>query len=160
MKNIMIIIAASLMLSFTAYADVHHPEKNAEVAATKVPAQSGNEVVKMMQNNVKKMQSQLDRIGKAKDDEERQRLMAEYMQTMRENMMAAKGMMGDGMHCSMMMGKSGMPMRGGMMGGQDGENPEHETMMQHMQQMEKRMDMMQMMMEQMNKFSSMPMPSK
>lgn len=161
MKKIMIITATSLMLVLTAYADdVHHPEKNVEAAATKAPAHPDHEAVKMMQNNMKKMQAQLERIGKAKSDEERQKLLADHMLTMRENMMAAKGMMGDDMRCSTMMGKSGMSMHGGIMSGQDDEAPKHEAIMMRLEQMEKRMDMMQMMMEQMNKSPSMPMPAR
>jgi len=137
------IIAASLAFSAPAYADDAHHVDTAQGAAVK-----SVEPVKQMQHNVKKMQSQLSRIGKTKDDAERQKQMAEHMQTMHENMMLAKGMMGDGMGCPMM--KGGMDM--GMM--QKGEASDAEPMMQRMQQMEKRMDMMQMMMEQMGKNST------
>ena len=138
-KLVMTAIAASLAFANPAFAvDAHHPEKTSSTTAK--PAAP----MKQMQDNVKKMQSQLERIGKTTDDAERQKLVAEHMQTMHENMQAAKGMMGDGMGCPMM--KDGMDM--GMMkkGGSDAD-----PMMQHMQQMEKRMDMMQMMMEQMAK---------
>ena len=107
-----------------------------------------------MQTNVKKMDAQLKRIAKEKNDTERDRLLGEHMQTMRENMMLAGGMasgcpmMGSGMMGSGMMG-SGM----GMMMGQG-------DMTERMQQMDKRMDMMQMMMEQRDKSSPMPAPAK
>ena len=133
------VIAASLAFATPAFAEeAHHPEKaQGAAAAPAVP-------VKKMQDNVKKMHAQLERIGKAKNDAERQKLMAEHMQTMQENMMAAKGMMGDGMMgCSMM--KDGM----GMM--PPGQSADAAPTAQRMQQMEKRMDMMQTMMEQMGK---------
>ena len=91
-----------------------------------------------MQENIKKMQHQMDMIATTTDPKERQKLMQEHMQTMQENMKAMRSMGGP------MMKGGGMAMGdkkgGGMMGGdvktrQDG--------------MEKRMDMMQMMMEQM-----------
>ena len=100
-------------------------------------------------------QAQLERIAAAKTDEERQKAMAEHMQTMQENMKMASGMRAGMMDCPMMeggmMGKGGM----GMMGG---NSPD--AMAKHMERMEKRMDMMQMMMEQMTKSASTPMPAK
>jgi hypothetical protein len=109
-----------------------------------------------MQDNVKKMQPQLDRIAKAKTDAERQKAMAEHMQTMQENMSMARGMQaGMMMDCPMMeggmMGKGGMGMMGkggmGMMGGGPGMAGSDDMMAKRMDMMEKRMDMMQMMMQ-------------
>ena len=152
MKKTLSVIAASLMLAFAAHAEeAHHPEQKTDATIVKAAVQPSvhhGEAIKKMQDNVKKMRSQLDRIGKAKSDEERQKLMAEHMQTMHENMMIAKGMMGEeGMACPMMKGgKGGMAGMGrGMMKDQGGEG----AGMDRMQQMEKRMDMMQMMMERM-----------
>ncbi len=152
MKKTLSVIAASMMLAFAAHAEeAHHPEQKTDATVVKVAVQPSvhhGEAIKKMQGNVKKMRSQLDRIGKAKSDEERQKLMAEHMQTMHENMMIAKGMMGEeGMACPMMKGgKGGMAGMGrGMMKDQGGEG----AGMDRMQQMEKRMDMMQMMMERM-----------
>ena len=96
-------------------------------------------------DQMKAMQQMHEQMVAAKTPDERNALMAEHMKTMHENMQAAKGMMGDGMGCSMM--KDGMGM--GMM--QKGGGSDAEPMMQRMQGMEKRMDMMQMMMEQMAK---------
>ena len=128
-------IAAALAFSAPVFADdAHHPEKAAE--AKSAPVQPAPQVRKM-QDNVKRMQAQLERIAKAKTGEEQQKAMAEHMQTMQENMSMARGMQGGMMPCPMMEG--GM----GMMGGGATGTPER------MQQMEKRMDMMQMMMEQM-----------
>ncbi|MBK5204597.1 MAG: hypothetical protein JJD98_04065 [Polaromonas sp.] len=86
-----------------------------------------------MQDNVKKMQPQLDRIAKAKTDEERQKAMTEHMKTMQ----MARGMQADTMGCPMM--------EGGMMGG--GAQPDGSP--ERLRQMEKRMDMMQSMMQMM-----------
>lgn len=137
MQKALTILAASMLLIFAAHAeDAHHSEKKTDTAVAKPVVQPSGEAIKKMQDNVKKMRSQLDRIGKAKTEEERQKLIAEHMQTMHENMMAAKGMMGEGMACAMMNGgKGGM----GMM----------QKMMEHMQMMQKDMDMMRMMMERM-----------
>jgi hypothetical protein len=106
------------------------------------------------------MQTQLDKIGRAKNSQERQRLLQEHMQTMRENMMLGKGVMSDMMGCPMM--KGGM-MGDGMMGGgmgMMGGGTAPDAAMNRMNMMEKRMDMMQMMMEQMTKSQVQPMPAK
>ncbi|MFZ2629586.1 MAG: hypothetical protein WAX67_12005 [Rugosibacter sp.] len=163
MKRTLSIVAASMMLAFTVHAEeAHHPEQKADTAVAKAAAQPSGEAIKKMQGNVKKMRSQLDLIAKAKTDEERQKLMAEHMQTMRENMMAAKGMMSGDAACPMMKGgkggmggMGGMGMGGmGMMKGTDGEVSGQGMGMERMQMMEKRMDMMQMKMDAMMKNQS------
>ncbi|MBI4988664.1 MAG: hypothetical protein HZC23_07570 [Rhodocyclales bacterium] len=145
-KFAMTAIAASLAFATPVFADdAHHPEKGQEAKAAparpvaKVPEQA----VKKMQENVTKMMDQLDRIGKAKTDEERRKATTEHLITMQEQMQMARGMQAGMMGCPMMeggmMGKGGMGMMGGpQAGGAD-----------RMQQMERRMDMMQMMMEHM-----------
>ena len=162
-KFAMTAIAASLAFAAPVFADdAHHPEKAQEAkgAPAKPAAKAPEQAVKKMQDNVKKMQGQLDRIAKAKTDDDRQKAMAEHMQTMQENMMMARGMQAGMMGCPMMeggmMGKGGMGMMGGgMMGGPQAGGADR------MQQMERRMDMMQMMMEHMMRHpegqSSMPM---
>jgi hypothetical protein len=107
-----------------------------------------------MQEKMKAMQVQMDKIGKTTDPEERQKLMLEHTQAMQENMKMMRGMGGP-----MMMGAGGdgSPMKGGKMGGMmEGD------MMQRHAMMEKRMDMMQMMMEQMMQHDQMmgSMPAK
>ena len=149
MKNLaMTALAAALAFATPAFAEeAHHPET--APGAKSVPAQPAarnpTQAVQKMQDNVKKMQPQLDRIAKAKTDEERQKAMAEHMKTMQENMQMARGMQADTMGCPMMeggmMGKGGM----GMMGG----DTQSEGAPERMQQMEKRMDMMQDMMKMM-----------
>ena len=107
-----------------------------------------------MQEKMKAMQGQMDKIHKTTDPKERQKLMQEHMQAMQENMKMMRGMgssmMTDGSQHSgtMMAGK-----KDGMM---DGE------MMKRHDMMEKRMDMMQMMMEQMLQRDQMmqPQPAK
>jgi len=155
-KFAMTVIAASLAFAAPVFAEeAHHPETAGE--AKSAPAQPAPQV-KKMQENVKKMPAQLDRIAKAKTDEARQKAMAEHMQTMQENMKMAHEMKAGMMDCPMMeggmMGKGGMAaMHGGMMGkggmGMMGGGGAPADAPDRMQQMEKRMDMMQMMMEQM-----------
>ena len=121
-KIAMTAIAAALAFSTPVIAeDAHHPEKAAEAkGATAQPAPQ----VKKMQDNVKKMPAQLDRVAKARTDAERQKAMAEHMQTMRENMKMAHDMKAGMMDCPMMeggmMGKGGMGMMGGGMMGKGG----------------------------------------
>lgn len=88
-----------------------------------------------MQEKMKAMQAQMDKIRKTSDPMERQKLMQAHMQAMQENMKMMHGM-GSGQSGGMMMGakKDGMT---------DGD------MMKRHEMMEKRMDMMQMMMDQM-----------
>jgi len=150
--------ATAVALAFTAPVfaeEAHHPEKAGE--AKSAPAQPAPQV-KKMQDNVKKMPAQLDRIAKAKTDEARHRAMAEHMQTMQENMKMAHDMKAGMMDCPMMeggmTGKGGMGMmHGGMMGKPGMAMKAGDTATpgapDRMQQMEKRMDMMQGMMEQM-----------
>lgn len=139
MKRTLTTLAAALLLAAPAYAvDEHHPEGQNATAA-----QSEQQAVERMQDNAARMQAQLDRIAKAKTPAERQTLLMEHMQTMRENMMLGQQMAAGGMACPM------MGMMGGGMGmmGAGGSAGDATTMMNRMQQMERRMDMMQMMME-------------
>ncbi|MDO8788450.1 MAG: hypothetical protein Q7J42_10320 [Sulfuritalea sp.] len=155
-KFAMTAIAASLAYAAPVFAaDAHHPEKAAE--AKSAPAQPAPQV-KKMQDNVKKMPAQLDRIAKAKTDEARHKAMAEHMQTMQENMKMAHEMKAGMMDCPMMaggmMGKGGMGMMHSEMMGKPGMEMKAGDLAtpsapDRMQQMEKRMDMMQGMMEQM-----------
>ena len=142
-------IAASLAFASPAFAeDNHHPER-AQEAKSAAPAKPATKAslqdVGKMQDNVKKMQSQLDHIANAKTDDERQNAMAEHMQTMLENMQMARGMGAGMMGCPMMGGGmmgGGMGMQGGTgMPGQD------DMMSKRLEMMEKRMDMMQSMMQ-------------
>jgi hypothetical protein len=84
-KIMMAALAATLAFATPAFAnDAHHPEnaqavKNASAKSeSNIPAKT----VKKMQENVRKMPSQIDRITNAKTDEERQKAMLEHMQSM------------------------------------------------------------------------------
>ena len=138
---------AALLLSALAMqpvlaVDAHHPDQQKTGAA----APTAEQTIQKMQANTKRMQSQLEQMAKSKDPKQRQKLMQEYMQTTRENMMAGRGMMGDMMGCPMMEdGMMGGGMGMGMMGGKGGMAGQDNMMMEkRMDMMEKRMDMMQM----------------
>ena len=93
-----------------------------------------------MQENMKTMQQQMEKLRATTDPTERQKLMREHMQTMQENMKTMRGMGGPMMMGS---GQSGGTAKGGHKHAARGD------MTQRQEMMEKRMDMMQMMMEQM-----------
>jgi len=140
-------LALSLTLTQTAAADdAHHPERAMPPAATANP-------VDTMQRNADMMRAQLEAIAAAKEPAEQQKLLAEHMLTMRENMMLGQQMMAGQAGCPMMGGAGGMGMMGsvggmGMMGGMPADTVPAD-MGWRLQQMERRMDMMQMMMERM-----------
>jgi hypothetical protein len=139
---------ATLMLSALAMqpvlaVDAHHPDQKAGAAA---PA--ADQTIEKMQANTKRMQSQLEQMAKSKDPDQRQKLLQEHMQTMQENMMAGKSLMGGMMDCPMM--RDGMMGGGmGMMGGKGGMGMSggDDMMARRLEMMEKRMDMMQMMLQ-------------
>jgi hypothetical protein len=135
-------ITASLALGSPAFAnDEHHAEKTA--AAKRADGQS-IQTIKGMQDNVKKMRTQLDRIAKATTDGEKQKALAEQMHTMQNSMMMAHSMeVGMEMDCPMM-GK-GMSM--GKMEDSASPSVSSSAPSDRMQQMEKRMDMMEQMMK-------------
>jgi hypothetical protein len=107
-----------------------------------------DKMMAQMQERMKLMQAQMERMRKATDAAERRKLMQEHMQTMHEGMNMMRGM-GGGMMMGMMGGKPG-----GMGHGMAGGDPK-----QRQEMMEKRMDMMQMMMEQMMQHQQMMMQS-
>ena len=151
MKKLLIssVVAVLFMSAPGVHADdAHHPGRQGQTEEVAVPAPAdGEKVMQKMQENMKKMQAQLDRIRKTKDPEARRKLMMEYMHAMHENMMLGRGMMHGMMDCAMM--------KGGMMGeGEAGASPD--AMMGRMNEMEKRMDMMEMMMDRMQKQQGMP----
>lgn len=112
-------------------------------AAATVPG-SADAAQSAMQDHMKKMQMQMEKIRATSDPTEKQKLMQEHMQAMHEGMGMMCGMSGGGgcMGGGMMGGgmKDGAMKQGGMMQG---------GMMKHHEMMEKRMDMMQSMMQQM-----------
>jgi len=146
-----LVASLSLATALPAVADDAHPPEQAAASQSAPPnAKASGQTIKGMQANVKKMQTQLERIAKAKTDDERQKVMAEHMQTMQENMQMARGMQAGMMGCPMMgAGVMGPGMMGqGMMGqGMMGSGGPMGGAEDRMQQMEKRMDMMEMMMK-------------
>ena len=84
-----------------------------------------------MQEKMKAMQAQMDKIHKTTDPKEREKLLKEHLLAMQDGMKSMRGMGGP-----MMMGDK----KGGM---KEGDKMKRDDMT------EKRMDMMQMMMEQM-----------
>ena len=89
-----LLLSASIVLAFAAApagaVDEHHPDAagSRPPAGATAPAQVGPTVEKM-QENVRQMQSQLERVAAAKTDEERRAALADHMQTMQANMMLA-----------------------------------------------------------------------
>ena len=157
MKKLLIgsIVAGLLMGTPVVYADDgHHPDQQGQTSKVTAPASAESDsAMQKMQENMKKMRAQLDKIQKTKDPELRQKLMMEHMQTMHENMMMGRQMMMG--TCSMKDGEMMGPMMHGMKDeGETGMSPD--AMMDRMNKMEKRMDMMQMMMEQMSKSQTLP----
>lgn len=116
-------------------------------AKPKASAQEKDKHWAQMQEHIKQMQTQMEKIHKTTDPKERQKLMQEHMQTMREHMK----MMHNTGGCMMMdpMARSNQPGAGkpessmdcGMMRGADSS--------QRQDMLERRVDMMQMMMDQM-----------
>jgi hypothetical protein len=121
--------------------DAHHAQPAPDAAAA-APEQT----VKALQDNLRTMQTQLDRAAQAESDDVRQKVLAEYMQTMQESMKMARGMQAGMKGCPMM--------EDGMMGGgkdkkMGGMGMKDDGTAGRMHHMEKRMDMMQLMLEQM-----------
>ena len=99
-----------------------------------------------MQENMKTMEQQMEKLRTTTDPQERQKLMQEHMQTRQKNMTAMRGMGGPTM---------------GMMGGKGGPMMNMDPK-QREDFLQRRIDMMQMMMEQMMQHEQMeaPVPAK
>ena len=131
-------LIATLMLTAMAMQPVRGEEAPRPDQSAAAAAPSADQTIQKMQANTRRMQNQLEQMAKTKDPAQRQKLLQEHMQTMQENMLAGRGMMGGGMtDCPMM--------QGGMMG--PGMSGSDDMMARRMEMMEKRMDMMQMMMQ-------------
>ena len=168
MKRILIAaLASGLALVPVAYAnDSHHADKAMAGAATQAQLPM-EQTAKHMQKNVSRMHAQIDGIEQAKDPAQREKLLAEHMQTMRENMALGQTLMPGGA-MGMMGGQGGMGMHGsqGGMGTMDAQPCTGKMGVQagvagtdlsaHVAQMEKRMDAMQAMMSQMSARTSPP----
>lgn len=142
MKTIMCALALSMALALPAYADdAHHPDQ-----APAVSASTPETTVQKMRDNTTTMQSQLDALAAARSPEERQKLLMEHMQTMRENMMLGRQMAAGQMGCPMM-GDPAMMQGMGMMGPGAGA-PSVEALAKRMHRIEQRLDRIQMGREQ------------
>lgn len=158
-RKLAVLVATLVIANGSVFAEQsHHPDGAPASQSTDMGMMGGGKMMdgKMMegmQENMKKMQAQMAEIRNTKDDETRERLMDEHMQTMDEGMGMMRGM-GGGMMQGMMGGdmQNGKGMDGGKMKGGEGMKggmaPAADDMMGRMNMMEKRMDMMQMMMEQ------------
>ncbi|MCD6673533.1 MAG: hypothetical protein LT106_11825 [Burkholderiaceae bacterium] len=172
-----LLTSAAIVLAFVATpafaVDEHHPEA---AAGSTVPSATSTvetgPTIEKMQENVRQMQSQLERAANAKTDDDRRAALLDHMRTMQANMMLGRsmmmgavggyptmdggvgpgamgpGMMGPGMMCPGMMGH-GMMSPGMMSPGMMGRGHTGGADSPDMQRMERRLDMMQMMMEQM-----------
>jgi len=115
------VIAYAVLSAPGAYADdTHHPDKkdvpaiSAPTKGTKASTGKGAEAsMAPMQDNMLKMHEQMHKIMQAKDPKQRDKLVQEHMQMMREHMKTMGGMMGQGM-----MGGDG---KGGNMGAPAGK---------------------------------------
>jgi hypothetical protein len=146
-KIAMVTLAVTLAFATPAFADdAHHPENAAAVRTA--PAKPENDIsaqtLKRLQENVRQMPSQIDRIANAKTDEERQKAMLEHMQSMQQNMAMMRSMQTSMMACPMMEGGMGMGMMGEAQSG-----TQSVASAERMQQMENRLNRMQTMIEKM-----------
>jgi len=139
-------LAAALAAPIARADDAHHPEDPATQAPRSASAPRVDEKsAKQMQDHMARMQELMTKVQKATDPAQRQKLLDEHRQAMREGM-------------AMMRGMGGGMMRGMMSGGQAGRAPKDGAgkgatprpgPMAHHDMMEMRMDMMQIMMEHM-----------
>jgi hypothetical protein len=148
MKPILITLslATALSLPFAAMAQddhaAHHPD---DKAAAKEDAGSG---MMMMDRQMQKMRDLMEKMHKASDPAERQRLLEEHMQAMHEGMETMRGMRGE----MGMMGKRKDAAKDGEGRAQDDSADGGHMMMGMLKRhkmMQQRMDMMESMMEQM-----------
>ena len=114
-----------------------------DMAAPPKPAMSMDmdQQLPQMEQNMKNLQLQMDKIHKTTDLKARQKLLDAHMQAMQEQMKAMRGMGGPTM--------KGGAEHGGMMMGAEKGGMKNDDPMKNQEMMIKRLDMMQMMMEQM-----------
>ncbi|MBW7923956.1 MAG: hypothetical protein H3C59_04330 [Burkholderiaceae bacterium] len=109
-----LLASAAIVLAFVAApagaVDEHHPEAAAGSTAPSVQASTPETgpTIEKMQENVRQMQSQLERAANAKTDDERRAALVEHMRTMQGNMMLGRNIMMGAM--------GGNPAMGGGMG--------------------------------------------
>jgi len=117
------------------------PAPSNEAQAANPMAMQHMQHMQQMQGNMARMQALMAQIHATQDPKERQKLMAQHRQAMRDQMQMMHGMMGGGM---------GMGMKGGMQGGmKEGRGMGNQSMEGMHGMMMQRMDMMSGMMQQM-----------
>ena len=138
-------LASMLALPIAQAADeedhsAHHPGAGQEQADPAADDKAAGMKMDKMQKKMKKMQDLMAKIQSTDDPKERQKLMEEHMESMRDGMKMMRGMGGKpkGEHPAEGGGEKDTD-KGGMMGG---------MMMKKHQMMEDRLDAMQKMMEQ------------
>lgn len=117
------ILCLCLGLSSSAFAnDEHHPDKPKTPAPASLKQSDG---INALKSDVIRLRLQVQKIAKAKDDQERKRLVTEYMHTLHESMQTAESLVGGVEGCPMMdeMSES-MP--------SDGHHEHHMEMMKRM----------------------------
>ena len=156
MKNTILAAALSAVVlsSMPAFAQ---PASGAQANLEPPNVQEFDKRMAQAQENMKKMQEQMDKINQTQDPEARQKLLQEHWATMQNNMQLMHGMWGPGGGMGCCMGGPGMGsgmMRGGpMMGwGHMGDyysklTPEQQQQRQYM--IDQYMPMQQMMMDHM-----------
>lgn len=149
MKKLMLsVLLPSLLAAPVAQAadeedhSAHHPPAEQGQANAAPDEMAGGMKMEKMQEQMKKMREQMEKIQATTDPQERQKLMEQHMQSMREGMKTMRGMGG----------KMGEKKDGPMMadGGKEKDGkPMGMMMMKRHKMMEDRLNMMQMLMEQM-----------
>ena len=94
-----LLASAAIVLAFVAApasaVDEHHPEAAAGSTAPSAQASTPETgpTIEKMQENVRQMQSQLERAANAKTDDDRRAALVDHMRTMQANMMLGRSMM-------------------------------------------------------------------
>ena len=156
MKNTIMAAALSAVV-LSSMPALAQPASGAQANLEPPNVQEFDKRMAQAQENMKKMQEQMDKINQTQDPEARQKLLQEHWATMQNNMQLMHGMWGPGGGMGCCMGGPGMGsgmMRGGpMMGwGHMGDyysklTPEQQQQRQYM--IDQYMPMQQMMMDHM-----------
>ena len=155
MKNTILAAALSAVV-LSSMPALAQPASGAQANLEPPNVQEFDKRMAQAQENMKKMQEQMDKINQTQDPEARQKLLQEHWATMQNNMQLMQGMWGPGGGMGCCMGGPGMgpgmtmgPMMGwGHMGGYYSKlTPEQQRQRQYM--MDQYMPMQQMMMDHM-----------
>lgn len=155
---------AAIFAAYPALSADRFPDRTDRAAAEKHAHSAASQTdppLSRMRDRMKAMQEQMDQLRATADPAERQRLLDEHMQSMRETMSTLhgmggpmlQGMMGDTMAGGEMMCGKRCGMMGGMMGGAHQHDAPKQPGRPSPETMEQRMDVMQMMMDQMMQHS-------